>query len=61
MVAVEDLRRYKNQAFLDRLMDLLEHLQHKVLTDMAPYWCSFCKQYQSPTESTVSLPQGRLK
>lgn len=58
--AVEDLYRSKILPYVDRLMDLFENAQKQVFSEMVPYWGTFCKLYQSPIESTVSLPQGWL-
>lgn len=54
----EELCRSRIAVYLDRLMDLFERAQERVLADMAPYWGSFCKVYRSPLGSAVSLPQG---
>lgn len=56
--AVEDLYQLKIPAHGDRVMDLLEKAQNQVFYEMVPYWGVFCKLYQSPTESVVSIPQG---
>ena len=50
----------KTSVLADRVMDLLEKAQKQVFTEMVPYWGTFCKLYQSPVESVVSLPQGLL-
>lgn len=56
--AVQELYCSKIPVNLNRVMDLFESAQQQVFSDMVPYWGSFCKVYQSPVESTISLPQG---
>ena len=56
--SVEDLYQFKMQANVDYVMDLMEKAQRLVFAEMVPFWGFFCKFYQSPVESTVSLPQG---
>jgi hypothetical protein len=56
--AVQDLYRLRIPANVDRMMDVLEKAQKQVFSEILPHWGVFCKSYQSPTESIVSLPQG---
>ena len=56
--SVENLHHPQLPSQAECVMELLEKAQRQVFAEMVPYWGSFCKVYESPVESLVSLPQG---
>lgn len=56
--AIQELHRYKLTVNLNHVMDLFDNAQQRVFSEIVPYWGTFCRMYQSPVESTTSLPEG---